>query len=219
MRGCIPIAVLLACSCLSGTAAAQATSSRLDNAPVDHATVGNAIAGPLVVALSEHFGGRHVDMWLKDIDVAPLEDGASIISGTGAVQIEGRVGSVGFRFQLPWNQRLQRAGYPEVSVGGAVAGERDVPNDVALVSQLEADVTAALVHHLREPAVSVRLDRIATVEGGTQFLRINAVGVAYAGRSGAGTALTIQALYDRTRRDWMRLEYGLGTEAARFVSK
>jgi hypothetical protein len=214
----IPLALLLA-SVSAGTcggAGAQEPPVATDAVRED---LGNAIAGSLVVALSEQFGGRHVDMYIKALDTRPLKDGASMLTGTGVVSIEGRPGTVGFTFRLPWNPWLKQGGYPEVSVGGAIAGERHVPNDVVLVRQLEADVTSALAHHMRQANVSVRLDRIATVEGGNQFLRINAAGVAYFNRGGAGTALTILALYDRTRRAWMRLEYGLGEEAAMLVSR
>jgi hypothetical protein len=158
-------------------------------------------------------------MNLDRLATLPLGDGASIVSGTGAVRVEGRSGRTSpFSFRLPWNPRLQQAGYPEVSIEGAHGGDRPVPNDAALVEQLEADVTVALAHHMRESAVTVRLDRVATVEGSSRFLRMQAGGVAYFSRSGTGTALTIMALYDRSRRTWQRLEYGLGEEASKFVS-
>lgn len=180
----------------------------------------NAIAGPLVAALSEQFGGRAVDINFESLYTQPLHDGAAMVGGTGVVRIYGGPGeAMGFNFLLPWNPDLKQAGYPEVSVGGAIAGERAIPNDIALVRRLETDVTAALTRHARRAGVSVRLDRIATVEGGDQLLRIDAQGVAYFSRSEAGTALRILALYDRTRRSWMRLEYGLGQQALRFVSK
>ena len=214
VRG-ISTGVLLACLCNPGGAWAQAVAAPAQEGEA----LRNAIAGPLVVALSEQFGGRDVDMYLDRLATMPLGDGASMVSGTGAVRIQGQAGrESSFSFRLPWNTHLQQAGYPEVSVAGTPAGDRPVPNDVALVQQLEADVTAALAHHARQSAVSVRLDRVATVEGGTRFLRMQAGGVAYFSDNGAGTALTISALYDRSRRTWKRLEYGLGDEASTFVA-
>jgi hypothetical protein len=53
------------------------------------------------------------------------------------------------------------------------------------------------------------------VEGGGELLRINAEGVAYLGRDGPGTPLTVEALYDRSSDSWPRLVYVLGDEAAR----
>ena len=207
------LAVFLACACAAvraqpaSTTAAEPTSDEL----------ARAIAGPLVVALSDQFGGRHVDMHLQALQPQLLHDGNGHIRGTGIVNVQGQPGDVGFSFRVPWNQQLQRAGFPEVSVGGAVAGERQVPNDIGLVRQLEADMAKALSRHMRQQA-SVRLDRIATAEASQQFLRINASGMAYFSRSGAGTILTILALYDRRRHAWMRLEYGLG-EGAALVSR
>jgi hypothetical protein len=211
------IHVLLACACASGAAGAQVTATPVVR---DGDDLRNAIAGPLVAVLSEQFGGRAVDINFESLYTQPLHDGAAMVGGTGAVRVHGRPdGSVGFSFLLPWNPHLKQAGYPEVSVGGAIAGERAIPNDIALVRRLEADVTAAITRRARQSGVSVRLDRIATVEGGDQLLRIDAQGVAYFSRSEAGTPLRILALYDRTRRSWLRLEYGLGQQALRFVSR
>ena len=173
-------------------------------------TLSNAIAGPLVVALAEQFGGRRVDMRLTTAEVEPMETGVSAVRGTGQVQVGGRGEWIGFNYELGYDSRLRRAAFPDVSIGGAASGERDMPNDVALVEQLEAQVTAALAHDLRQPSAWLRLDRITTVEGGSRFLRINANGMAYFGREGSGVPLTIEALYDRTRSAWERFEYGLG---------
>jgi hypothetical protein len=216
------IALLLAGAC--ATARAQAPPppiAAIPTAPAAaaHTDLDQAIAGPLVVALSDQFGGRHVELRLKTLHAGAMPDGAGIVHGTGLVRVQGQPGEVGFGFRIPWNAQLRSAGYPEISLGGAVAGERQLPNDTGLVRQLEADITAALAHHMRQPTTSVRLDRIATVEAGPRLLRISAAGVAYADRGGPGMALTILALYDRTRRAWMRLEYGLGEEAAALVSR
>jgi hypothetical protein len=209
--------ILLACAFGCGAACAQVAAAP----PAGNGeALRDAIAGPLVAALSEQFGGRDVDMQLDRIATMPLGDGASMVSGNGIVQADGNTARpAAFSFRLPWNSSLQQAGYPEVSVAGAVGGERNVPNDVILVRKLEADVTTALVHRLHQPATSVRLDRIATVEDGSRFLRISAQGMAYTGRSDGGTPLTILALYDRTRRAWSRLDYGLGEAASGWASR
>lgn len=209
--------ILLACAFACGAASAQMAASR----PAAHGeALHDAIAGPLVAALKDQFGGRDVDMQLDRVATMPLGDGASMVSGNGIVQAQGKTARpAAFSFRLPWNPSLRQAGYPEVSVAGAVDGERNVPNDAILVRKLEADVTTALVHRLHQPAVSVRLDRIRTVEDGSRFLRISAQGRAYTGRSDGGTVLTILALYDRTRHAWSRLDYGLGEPASGWASR
>jgi hypothetical protein len=78
------------------------------------------------------------------------------------------------------------------------------------VQVLQTDVTAALAREFRRPSASLRLDRIATVEAGRRFLRIDAIGVAYLDRQSPATPLTIQALIDRTSGAWLRLDYGVG---------
>ncbi|QSX77694.1 hypothetical protein [Agrilutibacter solisilvae] len=100
-------------------------------------TLSNAIAGPLVVALAEQFGGRRVDMRLTTAEVEPMETGVSAVRGTGQVQVGGRGEWIGFNYELGYDSRLRRAAFPDVSIGGAASGERDMPNDVALVEQLE----------------------------------------------------------------------------------
>jgi hypothetical protein len=71
---------------------------------------------------------------------------------------------------------------------------------------------AALAQEFRNPSAWLHLDRIATVEGGGELLRINAEGVAYLGRDGPGTPVTVEALYDRSSDSWPRLVYVVGDE-------
>ena len=103
----LPAAVLLACCCATGTAAPQAPSPR--SAPGADAALdrvlSDAIAGPLVAALSEQFGGRAVDMRLQAVQVDPVDTGASAITGTGDVRIDERSGWVGFAFRMPYDPR------------------------------------------------------------------------------------------------------------------
>jgi hypothetical protein len=205
MHRCVSVSVLLLCLCACGAASAQVQE--------DHDALGNAIAGPLVGVLSHQFGGRAVDMRLETMEVQAIDKRARTVSGRGTVHIDGQDDPVGFHFQVRYDNRLRRASNPEVWIGGAAAGERDLPNDVALVQQLETDVTGALAHQFRRPAAWLRLDRIATVEGGRRFLRINAEGVAYFGGEGRGTSVTVEAIYDRSSDAWLKLEYGLGGEA------
>ncbi|RNF83273.1 hypothetical protein EER27_12330 [Lysobacter psychrotolerans] len=149
-------------------------------------------------------------MWLEAIAVQDVDARASAISGTGGVMVDGGSDKVGFRFHVPYDNRRRRAGYPAVSIGGVAAGERDVPNDGALIRHLESHTAKALARRFRKPSTWLRLDWIATVEGGNRFLRINAEGVAYVSREDPGTPVVLQAIYDRPGNAWVRIEYELG---------
>ncbi|MFS8063344.1 MAG: hypothetical protein ACMG5Z_02035 [Luteimonas sp.] len=171
--------------------------------------IDNAIAGALINAISEQLGGRPVDMRLDAVDVQPVGTRDRTVSGTGGLRIGGDNDWVGFRFQVLYDGQLGSTDYPEVSIGGVAAGERDIPNDAQLVQQLEAKVIAALSKEFRQQSVWLQLDRIATVEGGSHYLGINADGIAHLGVDGS-TDLMIEALYDRSSGTWLRLHYGLG---------
>ena len=59
----------------------------------------------------------------------------------------------------------------------------------------------------------LQLDRIATLEAGARFLRIEAAGIADFGREGT-TAAHVDALYDRRDGSWLRVNYELGPAAS-----
>jgi hypothetical protein len=228
MRRNIPaVVVMLACSCAAGSVASQGASDGIEaestaatarmhgRALESRDTINNAIAGPLIIVISQQVGGRAVDMRLdavdvQDMDVREVNARDRVVSGTGSLRIDGNEDWVGFRFHVPYDARLGKAGYPEVSMGGVAAGERDVPNDAQLVQQLEARIVAALSKEFRQ-SVWLQLDRIATVEGGSHYLGINADGIAHVG--GDSIDMMIEAFYDRSSGEWLRLHYGLGEGA------
>ena len=228
MRRNIPVmVVMLACSCASGSVASQTASQGIEaestaatartrgRAVENRDTIDNAIAGPLILVISQQLGGRPVDMRLdavdiQDMDAQEVNARDRVVSGTGSLRIDRNKDWVGFRFRVPYDARLGKAGYPEVTMGGVAAGERDVPNDALLVQQLEARIVAALSKGFRQQSVWLQLDRIATVEGGSHYLGINADGVAHLG--GDSTDMLIDAFYDRSSGEWLRLHYSLGED-------
>ena len=229
MRRNISVMVItLACSCAPGSVASQgawqgieaestaATAHTHGRVAARRDTINNAIAGPLITVISQQLGGRAVDMRLdsvdiQDMDVQEVNASDRVVSGTGSLRIDGNNDWVGFRFHLPYDDRLGKAGYPEVTLGGVAAGERDVPNDAQLVQQLETRIVAALSKGFRQQSVWLQLDRIATVEGGSHYLGINADGVAHLG--GDSIDMMIDAFYDRSSGEWLRLHYSLGEDA------
>jgi hypothetical protein len=217
-RNTIAIVVVLGWACTAGDATAQGSAALPLAASAvgprsvgedSHETIGNAIAGALVSALSEQLGGRAVDMKLDAIEVKPVSVSERAINGTGSLRIQGDDDWVGFRVQVMYDSQLGSTGYPQVGIGGVAAGERDIPNDGLLVQKLDTEVVDALSREFRQPSVRLQLDRISTVQAGSRYLRINADGLADFGRDGSADA-KIEALYDRSSGQWLRVHYEVG---------
>ncbi|WP_332937948.1 hypothetical protein [Lysobacter sp. CCNWLW3] len=229
MRQKLHAAVLLACFWAGGNVGAQPASQQAalpDASP--HAmgaaaaapnteAIRDSIAGPLIQALSARLGGRAVELRLDVVDVRTIGADERAISGSGDAQVVGTQGWIDFRFGLRYDGRLRRTSYPEVSIDGVAAGERDLLNDPHLVQRLEAIVIADMARELRKPSAWLRLDSVSTVQGDGRHLRIDARGTAYLDRYGPGTPLTVVALYDRSSDAWLKLEYGPGQEASNRV--
>ena len=226
MRQTFHAVVLLACCWTGGNAVAQSASraaaapdasSRaigVSATPPSIDAVRDSIAGPLIDVISTRLGGRAVELRLGVVDIRAIDADERIISGTGDAHILGRQGWIGFRFGLRYDGRLRRLSAPDVSIDRVAAGERDLPNDPLLVRQLEALLTADLAQAYRKPSTRLHLERVSTVEGDGQRLRIDAQATAYLDRYGPGMPLTVVALYDRSGGAWLKLEYRPGRDAA-----
>jgi hypothetical protein len=171
-----------------------------------------AVAGVLVGALTEQFGGRSVSMMLDKVNVQATSIRDRTVSGEGRVRIDGDDSWIGFRFSTLYDTTFDSAAYPAITLGGITRDERDIPNDTALVRQLDDNVVARLGKEFANQSVRLQLDRITTVEAGKRYLRINASGIADFGRDGTSPA-QIEALYDRRDSAWLRVNYELGPAA------
>ena len=219
-----PVALLLAAGAFGSVAAVQTPRDpqRLQttprSAPPTSRAEGderlhNAVAAVVVAALTEQFDNRTVAVQLDSADVQIVSIRDRVISGEGRM----RIGAddedwIGFRYRTLYDTLYGSAGYPEVTLGGS-NGERTVPNDSALVQQLDARVVAALDKEFKGQSVRLQLDRITTLETGKRFLRIDASGIADFGREG-NTPARVDALYDRREDTWLRVNYELGPAAA-----
>ena len=168
----------------------------------------NAVAAVVVAALADQLGVPAIEVKLDSVEVAAAGPRDRTVSGEGRVQMGGAGGWIGFRYRTLYDTVLRSAGYPDITIGGVAAGEREVPNDARLVRELEDRVTTGLAAQSRD-APRLQLDRITTVEGGQRLLRITADGVADFGRDGT-TAIAIVGLYDLSSRTWHRVDYTLG---------
>jgi len=175
-------------------------------------TINGAVAGVLIAALGEQFGGRPVSIMLDKIEVQPVSIRDRTVSGEGRARIEGDEDWIGFRFSTLYDTTFNSAAYPDITLGGVTSGERDIPNDTKLVRELDDRVVAGLGKEFTGQVVRLQLDRITTVEAGSRYLRINASGIADFGAEGTSPA-RIEALYDRRGKAWLRVNYELGPGA------
>lgn len=171
-------------------------------------TLDGVVAAALVGALSEQLGGRAVKIKLGQVDVRATSLRDRIVSGQGEMQIDGAPEWLGFRFSALYDSLYESAGYPELSIGSAGPGGRAVPNDSGLIREAEERVIAQLAREFGYQKVWLQLDRIATVESGRRYLRIDASGTADFGRDGVAPA-RIEGLYDREQKVWLRVAYVL----------
>lgn len=210
----IAVALLFAALSLGAGAQAAPPPGNAPNAAARSAIVqereilDGVVAASLVGALSEELGGRAVKIRLDRVDVQTTSLRDRLVSGQGMLQIENASDWIGFRFSTLYDAILESAGYPELSIGISGADGRAVPNDAALIRELDDRVIGMLGEEFGTQRVRLQLDRISTVETGARYLRIDANGIADFGLD--GTAPTrVEALYDRQDNAWLRVAYVL----------
>ena len=206
--------IVLAAAALPATASRALDAAPAGEAPAMVATdaVNGAVAGVLIAALTEEFGGRSVSILLDKVGIEQASIRDSSVTGQGRARIGGDEEWIGFRFSTLYDTALDIAAYPEITLGGVTSEERDMPNDPGLVRQLDERVVERLGEEFAQQPVRLQLDRITTVEAGSHYLRIDASGIADFGPEGTSSA-RIEALYDLRDRAWLRVDYELGPGA------
>lgn len=193
---------------------ATAGENRAESPGEGREAIDGAVAGVLVGALTEQFGGRTVAIKLDKVSVLPSSVRDRIVSGTGRLQIGADQEWIGFRFRTLYDTEIGNARYPDITLGGVTSDEHEIPNDTTLVSQLDDTVVGRLGTEFANQNVRLQFDRITTVEAGSRYLRISASGIADFGRDGT-TPAQVEALYDRRDKIWLRVNYELGPTANR----
>lgn len=170
----------------------------------------DAVASVVVVALTEQFDGKPISVGIDRYDVRISGARERVVSGTGRVDIEGSTSPITFTYRTLYDVLAANAGYPTISIA-AVGGsdERSVPNDATLVGELDKRVSTALSQELGGRQVWLQLDAIESYESGGRYVRIQAEGLADFGVDGS-TPARVEALYDRSEKAWLRVNYELG---------
>jgi hypothetical protein len=171
----------------------------------------DAVASVVVVALTEQFDGRVIEVSIDDYDVQILGAREREVSGRGKVAVgDDPEDTIRFRYRTLYDVVTTDAAYPAITVDGTGnGGERSVPNDATLIGALDARVASELSRELGGKPVWLQFDAIESYENGQGYVRIDAAGIADFGVEGR-TPARVEAVYDRRQDKWVRVHYQLG---------
>jgi len=171
----------------------------------------DAVASVVVVALTEQFDGRVIEVSIDDYDVQILGAREREVTGRGKVAVgDDPEDTVRFRYRTLYDVVTTHAAYPAITVDGAGnGGERGVPNDATLVGELDTRVASELSRELGGKPVWLQFDAIESYESAQRYVRIDAAGIADFGVEGR-TQVRVEAVYDRRQDTWVRVHYRLG---------
>ena len=168
-----------------------------------------AVAAAVIGAVSQQFGDTRVAVKLDAVavDAASVRD--RTVSGDGRLQIGDDVEWIPFQFAALYDTVGTKVSYPQLKIGGS-PGTRSIASNSKMAKALATKVDAALRVEFQEQPVELVLERVVTSDVGTRYLQVKGMGTADFGEEGA-TAAQVDALYDRTTRQWLRVSYELGT--------
>lgn len=195
----------------TGSSHARAVTAPKPSKAADQA-LDDAVASVVVVALTEQFDGQSVSVEIDSHDVEVTGARERLVSGQGRLRLGTGDDWIAFGYRTLYDTLSGNASYPAITMGGAGGAERSVPNDATLIRQLDDRVAAALSKELGGKPVWLQLDSIETFESGERYVRIQAAGLADFGVDGS-TPARLEALYDRKKDAWLRLDYQLGRDS------
>ena len=216
LGGCLWALALLAAPAWAGSGAASTPPAAAAGPTTAEAagTLQDAVASVVVVALTEQFDGKPISVNIDSYDVQMAGARERLVTGRGRVDVEGSAGSIAFTYRTLYDVLSSNAGYPAIAIGRIGDGiERVVPNDAALIGELDQRIASTLSGELGGRPVWLQLDSIESFETDQRYVRINAAGVADFGPEGS-TPARVEALYDRERQAWLRVNYELGLGSA-----
>lgn len=180
-------------------------ASRIDGNEAMDATIAAAVIG----AVSQQFGDNAVSVKLDKVavDAASLRD--RTVSGDGRLQIGGAADWIPFQFVASYDTVETTVSYPQLKLGSHSAG-RLIAGNSNIATTLATKVDAALRAEFPEQPVQMVMERVTTNAIGARYLQVRGTGTADFGREGT-TAAQVEALYDSSNKQWLRVSYELGT--------
>lgn len=168
-----------------------------------------AVAAAVIGAVAQQFGETEVAVKLDQVavDAASLRD--RTVSGDGRVQLGGDPVWIPFQFAALYDTVGTTVSYPQLKIGGG-ADAQSLAGNSTIALALSSQVDAALRNEFPQQPVEMVMERFTTSAIGTRYLRVKGTGTADFGVEGT-TAAQVEALYDRSKRQWLRVSYELGT--------
>lgn len=173
----------------------------------------DAVAASLVGAITLQFPKHKVEVKLDQVDVAPLSLRDRAVSGEGRVRIGDDDAWIPLAFNALYDTQDTVVTQPQL-VFGSDAPARMLSQQSTLVIGLSQQINRAMAAEFGQQSVEMRIDHASTSPAGRRYLQVQAVGQARFSGEGAEQA-KIQALYDRTTGQWLRVDYELGSAAPR----
>lgn len=173
----------------------------------------DAVAASLVGAIALQFPRHKVEVKLEKVDVAPLSLRDRAVSGEGRVRIGDDDAWIPVAFNALYDTVDTVVTQPHL-VFGSDAPASMVARHSNLVRGLSEAVNRAMAAEFGQQSVEMRIDHASTSPASSRYLQVQAVGQARFGGEGTEQA-DIQALYDRTTGQWLRVDYELGATAVR----
>jgi hypothetical protein len=173
----------------------------------------DAVASVVVVALTEQFDGKPISVNIDSYDVQVSGARERMVSGQGRVGVEGSAASITFNYRTVYDVLSSNAGYPAITISRFGAREHSVPNDAALIGELDERIASSLSRELGGKRVWLQFDSIQSFESDARYVRIRASGLADFGPDGS-TPTRVEALYDRGQDAWLQVNYELGVAPA-----
>lgn len=224
-RTSIAIVTLFGCGLLASAIASQpapnppkAIEARAIDAKPESRVEGEqsidaAVAAAVIGAITTQFGERTVEIKLDAVRATPVSLIETSVEGAGRLQFGSDDEWVPFRFATLYDTTNATVTAPRLTIGADEPGQEIAP-DSAMAMQLVAEVDGRLRDEFAQQRVAMVLDKVTVVEAGKRYMRVEAIGTADFGSEGA-TATNVKALYDRRDRQWLRVDYELGTGANR----
>ncbi|TWI12765.1 hypothetical protein [Aerolutibacter ruishenii] len=173
----------------------------------------DSVATSLVGAITLQFPRQQVEVQLDKVDVAPLSVRDRVVSGEGRLRIGDDDTWIPLAFNALYDTQDTVVTQPRL-VLGSDAPSSMVSSQSPLVRGLLQQVSRAMAAEFIQQAVEVRIDHASTSPAGRRYLHVQAVGQARFEGEGMAPA-SIEALYDRTTGQWLRVNYDLDAAAPR----
>lgn len=192
---------------------AAALDAAADSRAEGDLVMDDAVAGSLVGAIALQFPRHKVEVRLDRIDVAPLSLRDRAVSGEGRVRIGNDPAWLPVAFRALYDTQDAIVTEPHLVLGSEAPASM-LAQGSPLVQGLSKQVNRAVAAEFGQQPVEMRIDHASMSPAGQRYVHVEAVGQASFDGEGVEQA-DIQALYDRTTGEWLRVSYDLGAAAPR----